>query len=137
MNPLPDVTITSEDRERLLSLATAALPSRRDGVAASMLLGEIGRATIVPSESLPPDVVGMDCDVEVRDNIKNTTEHLRIVFPSDEDGDGSAISVLTPVGAALLGLSEGASMDWCTAARDRKSLTVIRVRPRTAARPHA
>jgi regulator of nucleoside diphosphate kinase len=137
MNPLPDVTITSDDRERLLSLATAALPSRRDGVAASMLLGEIGRATIVPAESLPPNVVGMDCDVDIRNNITNTTEHLRIVFPSDQDGDGSTVSVLTPVGAALLGLSEGASIDWCTAAKDRKSLTVIRVHRRSAARRQA
>jgi Rnk N-terminus len=47
MNALPEVTITSTDRRRLVPLATAALPSERDGVAASMLLSEIGRANIV------------------------------------------------------------------------------------------
>jgi regulator of nucleoside diphosphate kinase len=55
---------------------------------------------------------------------------LRIVYPGEEDGGGDRVSVLTPVGAAILGLSEGASIDWCTAARDRRSLTVLRVRHR-------
>jgi regulator of nucleoside diphosphate kinase len=121
------VTITSTDRRRLVPLATAALPSERDGVAASMLLSEIGRANIVLPQSLPPNVVTMDCEIEVRDNIEGTIERLRIVFPGEEDGSRHAISVLTQVGAALLGLSEGASIDWCTTGRDRKSFTVLSV----------
>lgn len=128
MNALPEVTITRTDRRRLVALATAALPSERDGVAASMLLSEIARATVVSQESLPANVVGFGRDVEVRDNIEGTIRHLRIVFPGEEGRSKETISVLTPAGAALFGVSVGASITWCTAGRDRMSLTVLRVR---------
>jgi regulator of nucleoside diphosphate kinase len=127
MNALPEVKMTSSDRRRLVALATAALPSERDGVAASMLLSEIARATVVSEGLLPLNVVTIGCEVEVRNNIKGANKHLRIVFPGEERGSEEAISILTPVGAALFGLSEGASIEWCTAARDRMSLTVVRV----------
>jgi regulator of nucleoside diphosphate kinase len=109
-------------------MATAALSSQRDGMAASTLLGEIARATVVPPEPLPPNAVVTNCDVEVRDNIKKAIKHLRIVLPRDEDRGQHGVSVLTPIGAALAGLSEGASIEWCTPARDRRSFTVLRVR---------
>lgn len=128
MQTLPKVTMTSTDHQRLVPLAVAALAGERDGRAASMLLGEIGRATIVPPDSLPPNVVKLNSDIEVRDNIRNTIDRLWIVYPGEEDAGGNSLSVLTPTGAALLGLSEGASIDWCTPARDRKSFTVLRVR---------
>jgi regulator of nucleoside diphosphate kinase len=127
MHWFPEITITTADRRRLVSLATAALADRRDGVAASMLLSKIAEAAVVTPDLLPSTVVAMESEVEVRDNIKETTEHLRIVFPSDADSGGKTISVLTSVGAALFGLSEGASIEWCTTAKDRKNLTVLRV----------
>ena len=130
LNSLPEVTITNTDRQRLVSMDTAALPSQRDGVAASMLLGEIARATVVLPEPLPPNAIVMNCDVEVRDNIKKAIKHLRIVLPGEEDRGQHGVSVLTPIGAALVGLSEGASIKWCTAVGDRSSYTVLRVRHR-------
>jgi len=130
MKALPDVTITSTDRRRLVPLATDALLSQGYSVAASMLLREIARATVVPPGSLPPTVVRLNCEFEVRDNINGMSERMRIVIPSEEDGCRHAISVLSLVGATLFGLSEGASIDWCTAARDRRSLTVLRVHGR-------
>lgn len=127
MNTLPEVTMTSTDRRRLVALATAALPSERDGVAASMLLSEIARATVVSEATLPSNVVIIGRKVEVRDNIKGCNKYLRIVFPGEERGSEEGISILTPIGAALFGLSEGASIEWCTAARERMSLTVVRL----------
>lgn len=73
-----------------------------------MLLGEIARATVVLPEPLPPNAVVMNCDVEVRNNIKKAIKHLRIVLPGEEDRGQHGVSVLTPIGAALVGLSEGA-----------------------------
>ena len=66
-------------------MATAALPSQRDGMAASTLLGEIARATAVPPEPLPPNAVVMNCDAEVRDSIKKAIKHVRIILPREED----------------------------------------------------
>jgi regulator of nucleoside diphosphate kinase len=92
-----------------------------------MLLCEIARATVVQPDSLRPNIVGVDCEVEVRDNIRKTTGHLRIVYPGDQDATGHKISVPTPAGAALIGLTEGASIEWCTFASDRRSLTILRI----------
>jgi hypothetical protein len=89
----------------------------------SMLLGEIARATVVQPDSLPPN------EVDVRDNIRQTTDRLRIVCPREEDTSGNKISVLTST--ALIGSSEGASIDWCSLARDGRSLTVLQVHRRT------
>jgi hypothetical protein len=97
------------------SRATAASPS--------LLLGEIARATVVQPDSLPPN------EVDVRDNIRQTTDRLRIVCPREEDTSGNKISVLTST--ALIGSSEGASIDWCSLARDGRSLTVLQVHRRT------
>jgi regulator of nucleoside diphosphate kinase len=90
-----------------------------------MLLSEVRRARIVAEDSLPAQVVAVQSEVEVRDNITNTSRRLRLVCPEDADLDKNAVSVLTPFGASLVGLSVGASMDWCTAARDRRSITVL------------
>ena len=79
-------------------------------------------------EPLPPNAIVMNCDVEVRDNIKKAIKHLRIVLPGEEDRGQHGVSVLTPIGAALVGLSEGASIKWCTPVGDRSSYTVLRVR---------
>jgi transcription elongation GreA/GreB family factor len=53
------------------------------------------------------NAVGMNCEVEVRDNIKKAIKHLRIVFPGEEDRGRHGVSVLTPIRAALVSLSEG------------------------------
>lgn len=93
----------------------------------------MARAAVVPPEALPSNVVRMGCEVEVRDNIKGTAEHVRVVFPGEQAGCRQTVSILTPLGAALIGLCEGASMEWCTTARDRKSFTVLRVSHRQQA----
>ena len=126
LNSLPEVGITNTDRQQLVSTATAALPSQRDGVAASMLLGEIARATVVLPEPLPPNAIVMNCDVEVRYNIKKAIKHLHIVFLARKSVVKHGVSVLTPIGAALVGLSDVASR--CTPVGDRSSYTVLRVR---------
>ena len=80
LNSLPEVTITNTDRQRLVSMATAVLRSQRDGVAASMLLGEIARATVVLPEPLPPNAIVMNCDVEVRDSQRKPSSTCALSF---------------------------------------------------------
>jgi hypothetical protein len=121
LNSLPEVTITNTDRQRLVSMATAALRSQRDGVAASMLLGEIARATVVLPGPLPPNAIVKNCDVEVRDNIKKAIKHLGIC-PSWRGRPWSTRSI--GVDAHRRGAcrpSEGASIKWCTPVGDRSS----------------
>ncbi|QOZ55391.1 GreA/GreB family elongation factor [Bradyrhizobium sp. CCBAU 53338] len=125
---LPPVMISETDRERLISVATAALTDRRVSPDASNLLREIYRATIVPDDQLPSNVVAVHSNVDVRDNLTGTNSQIVLVFPDATSVKPNAVSVLTPLGAALVGLSEGASIDWCTASGDRSSKTVLRCR---------
>jgi regulator of nucleoside diphosphate kinase len=126
---LPPITISEADREKLYAVATAALANSRGTAAASNVLREIDRATIVPDDQLPPNVVAVNSHVEVRDNIAGANRRIVLVLPGDRSNQPTAVSVLSPLGAALIGLSEGSSAEWCTASGDRSSITVLGCEP--------
>jgi regulator of nucleoside diphosphate kinase len=126
--PLPQIAIARADRDRLMSIATVALGSRGPTLAASTLLSELCRARIVQG-TLPPHVVAVNSEVEIRDNVTNTDKRLRLVYPEDAETDSNSISVLTLLGAMLIGLSVGDTIEWCTPARDRNNITVLRTTP--------
>jgi len=122
---VPNIVVSNADYERLTDLATASL--ERLPEVATELLDEMDRAKIVSDENVPANVVRMGSTVTFRsDDGRELTETL--VYPVDEDSDAHKISVMTPVGAALIGLAEGQSISWT--ARDGRShrLTVEKVR---------
>lgn len=123
---LPPVMISETDRAKLISVATAALTDRWRSAAASNLLRELARATIVPDAELPANVVAVHSRVRLRDNISGKESQITLVLPEERVTKPNALSVLTLLGAALIGLSEGASIDWCTAGGDHSSKTVLR-----------
>lgn len=124
---LPPVTISTNDYDRLAWIATAGMMSRRAPPVAEMLADELVRATVVAADSVPPSVVIMHSRVEFRDEFTGQVSRLTLVYPGEEDGDTGLVSVLTPVGTALIGLSEGQSIRWRTATGEWRSLTVLRV----------
>lgn len=122
---VPNIVVSNADYERLTDLATASL--ERLPEVAEELLAEMDRAKIVGDDSVPPNVVRMGSTVTFKsDDGRQRTETL--VYPVDEDSDAHKISVMTPVGAALIGLAEGQSISW--AARDgrKHELTVVKVK---------
>jgi regulator of nucleoside diphosphate kinase len=129
---LPPVIISETDRENLYAIATSALTNSRMAPAASNVLREIYRATIVPNDQLPTNVVAVNSCVDVRDNVAGTNRRIVLALPDETSCEPNAVSVLSPLGAALIGLSEGASVEWCTASGDRKSITVLRSTPSSA-----
>lgn len=105
--------ISDSDRERLETLIESArLGSlfREEHLAA--LEAELGRARAVPSGKVPPDVVTMNSVVRVRDLIADEAVEYELVYPADADIDRGRISVLAPVGTALLGHRAGAVIEW-------------------------
>jgi regulator of nucleoside diphosphate kinase len=126
---LPTIVIGKTDRERLMSAAKNALTHARPVPGAVTLLGEIARARTVSNKLLPTDVVAMHRQIEIKDNVRKTKRQLCLVYPDENVADSETVSVLTPMGAALIGLSEGDSIEWCSAAGDRHSITVLRVWP--------
>ena len=106
----PALTLSRLDVERLERLletpAMAALP------VADALQEEMARADIVTPEAVPANVVTMNSTVLCREESSGQEHRLTLVYPSEADASSGKVSVLAPVGAALLGLSIGQSIDW-------------------------
>lgn len=122
---LPAITIARSEHARLSNLAD--MLAERDPHAAEQLAAELDRAKVVDDARMAPGVmrIGAVAEFQIDDEPPQTAE---LVFPGDADISRQRISVLTPVGAALIGLSAGQSIEW--AARDGRArrLSVIAVR---------
>jgi regulator of nucleoside diphosphate kinase len=120
----PRIIVSDADYRRLSDLALGA-QDRFPEVAAE-LQAELDRAEVVRDASISPDIVQMGSTVEFRTDTAQQ-KRVQLVFPGEADISQDRISVLTPIGVALIGLSAGQSITW--AARDGKQhkLTVAAV----------
>jgi regulator of nucleoside diphosphate kinase len=120
----PKITVSKSDFEQLTNLATSVAVRRPD--AADELLAELDRARVVSDGWMSEDVVQMDTAVRYRTDAGDTRT-TTLVFPGDADISVGKVSVLTPIGTALLGLSAGQSMRWLARDGREHELTVISV----------
>lgn len=120
------IVVTQADYQRLQGLANAARTRQPD--VAEELAGELDRAGVVADGEIAPDVVRMGSIVEYRTET-GATRTVTLVFPGEADIAQGKVSILTPIGTALLGLSPGQSLGWV--ARDGRGhrLTILSVRP--------
>jgi len=120
----PQITVCEQDHRQLMGLAEA--DSAGLASAAESLLVEMERARVVPDTKLPTDSVRMGSRVHYRTE-RNEERVVTLVYPVDADIAAGKVSVLTPVGAALIGMRAGKSISWT--ARDGRSnvLTVTAV----------
>jgi regulator of nucleoside diphosphate kinase len=100
---------------------------RRAPPSAKFLASELGRARVVAPASLPANVISMHSVFDFRDGITEQIRRGMLVYPGEEDVGTERISVLSPLGAALIGLAEGQSFQWRSATGVRRTLQVIRV----------
>lgn len=121
---LPDITISAADFGRLQNVAASAMSSAPD--IASYLLRELNRAKIAPVDRAPC-CVKIGSLVRFRDDFTGRIRQGRVVYPKDADPSSGHISVLTPVGAALIGLSAGQTIGWRDRKGRSKTLTVLDV----------
>jgi regulator of nucleoside diphosphate kinase len=109
MDKRPGIILTSLDFDRLEAILDALPAETFPGK--TELRGELDRAEIVEPQDVPPDVVTMNS--KVRFVLESGEEFcLTLVYPQDIDGSTERISILAPVGSALLGLSAGAQIEW-------------------------
>lgn len=106
---LPEILVTESDYERLDAILRQ-LPTQN--AVASLLRRELDRAEIVESTEVPGDVVTMNSRVVLEDPETGERHHITLVYPSAADFDAERLSILAPVGAALLGLRPGQTIDW-------------------------
>ncbi|MGY6631475.1 MAG: nucleoside diphosphate kinase regulator [Wenzhouxiangella sp.] len=113
MNPTndrPSLVISSLDAERLEKLLEGLPKSAFAGKAD--LENELARADIVEPEAIPTTVVTMNSTVRFKVESTGETFTMTLVYPKDVDGSSDKISILAPVGSALLGLSENDQIEW-------------------------
>ena len=107
------IFITDTDRDRLEKLLLGTrVWSSRDKEHLQALEEELDKAHIVGSRDIPGDVVTMRSQVRVKDMKSGTEMDLSVVFPSEADSEQGKISVLAPVGTALLGYRVGDTVEW-------------------------
>lgn len=106
----PPLIIDAGHYERLIALALRWMKQAPE--LAQQLLDEVERARVLPSADMPADVVTIGSQVTFRDAATGADETVRIVLPQDASIDEGRVSVLAPIGAALIGLSVGQRIDW-------------------------
>jgi regulator of nucleoside diphosphate kinase len=132
MAHLPRIYLTQNDLDRLLQLVEA-----QPGKQFEKLEGELLRAKVVHRDKLPKDVVTMNSRVIFENETTGERREITLVYPGNADIDAGRISVLVPVGTALLGLRVGQSIDWELPGGKKQRYRIVEVpfQPEAAGEP--
>lgn len=120
----PGIRITKTDHDRLSALADAV--AARNPETSEALFAELDRARIVGDGSLPADTIRMGSTVTFASDAGDT-KTVTLVFPGEADIAEGKVSILTPVGTALIGLSQGQSIVWIARDGRQHELSVLAV----------
>ena len=110
MTAKPPITISSSDLERIESVLDSSYSKRHPAL--DQLRDELDRANIVEPEDMPPGIITMNSSARCVDEMSGKEYHFTLVYPSDANVDQNRVSILSPMGSAMLGLAEGQSIDW-------------------------
>ena len=111
LSPSQSRTVTELDHVRISNLLRRQ-PAPGGAASATQVL--LDNADLVPSQDIAPDVVTMYTRVRVADPQTGVQRELTVCYPPDADVGTGFVSVLSPVGAALLGVSAGSTTHWTT-----------------------
>jgi len=107
------IVLTSRDNEKLRALIQNSIsPLSPNRAELASLLAELDKAEVVEPEKIPAGVVTMDSVILIKDLDTAKEEEYRLVFPPMADIRKGNISILAPVGIAILGYKEGDSIEW-------------------------
>lgn len=115
----PRILITDQDYHRL-----SALVSQVEGPMAEALEEELSRANVISQSEIPKDVVTMNSRVQFVDEATGQASEMTLVYPQEAKLEEGRLSILAPVGIALLGLSVGQEIDWKMPNGQNKKLKV-------------
>jgi regulator of nucleoside diphosphate kinase len=122
----PEIQLTRSDFRGLdqLTAAHATAEARR---VVDFLVDELSRARVVESDRIAPNVVTMHSEVVFRDEETGRERAVTLVYPNEHAGHDGALSVLSPLGAALIGMSEGQTISFETSDGRARHVSVVRV----------
>ena len=104
------ITISERDAARLRQLVHACAPSNTEHI--QRLKAELDRARVVPGHELPANVIAMNSTVELEDLEDGEILTYMLVFPENADIEAGKISILAPLGMAMLGFKVGDEFEW-------------------------
>jgi regulator of nucleoside diphosphate kinase len=108
----PEIIVSSRDLERLEALLFA--PAARSRSDLDALRDELERADVREPEDMPADVITMNSRARFCEENTGREYELTLAYPREADASAGKVSVFTPAGTALLGLSANQSIDWAT-----------------------
>lgn len=118
MNHTP-IYITRDDNSKLRLLLATALYSNANRSLRN-LREELDRAVIIDPAAIPPGIVTMESRVEFEDLATSEVEEYTITFPDRANVDEKRLSILAPIGTALIGYREGDIVKWSTPGGSRE-----------------
>lgn len=121
----PPIQMIDTEADALSALAMGV--EERFPQVSELLLTEIGRATLRAVDAMPKDIVTMHATVSFLDEASGKTRSYQLVYPKEADISAGRISILTPVGAGLIGLREGQSILWPDRDGQERTLTIVKV----------
>lgn len=107
-----NIYITVQDMNRLGRMLTKAVAAAENDEHLHQLEQELDRAKIVRSQEVPADVVTMNSKIRVRDVDTGEEKVFTLVFPDGPEGGPDQVSVLSPLGTAVLGFRVGDTLRW-------------------------
>lgn len=126
-DPHPTIHVIASECDNLYALALSA--EHRHPNSAALLLAELDRAELCDVTELPPQTVSMNSSVEFVDEESGVRRTVQLVFPNDADIEAGRISILTPIGAGLIGMSAGHAIPWPDREGRIRSLRIVSVTP--------
>ena len=119
--PERNIFVTEDDARKLRALLVGVRErSVRDREHLQQLDDELERARVVAASEIPADVVTMNSELALRDLDTGEEMVFRVVFPSEANADQHRISVLAPLGTAVLGYRAGDAIEWVVPGRTRR-----------------
>ena len=122
----PPIHLLDTESDLLGDLALRA--EHRVPVVAAMLLAEIERAEIHDEASLPKDAITLGSEIDYVDEASGAQRTVQLVLPAEADIEAGRISVMTPMGAGLIGLSTGQTIEWPDLEGRERRITIKAVR---------
>ena len=123
----PAIHLSAVECDMLSGLALSA--QRRHPISSALLLAELDRAEVYEPGALPAHTVVMNSHIEFVDEGSDTRRTVQLVYPPDADIASGRISILTPIGAGLIGMTAGTSIRWPNRDGHDRMLRIVSVTP--------
>lgn len=121
----PAIHLTVAECDTLYALALSV--KHKHPLSVSLLLPELERAVLHEPQDMPAQTISMNSTVEFVDEGNGASRTVKLVYPHEADIDAGRVSILTPVGAGLIGMSAGHKICWPDRDGHNRALRIVSV----------